>query len=149
MLSSNGILHRGRHPIPSAPFAPRLRTSSGSLNGVPCCCVCAQDGEAYTQLLAQLAPGLCDLSPLEVEGTDRIERMLEQANKIGCRKFLQPKDVAEGNNNLNLAFIANLFNASRCVKAARPRPPPSLHDLCTIPIRSWLFDPTAQVPKCR
>ncbi|GFR93402.1 plastin-3, partial [Elysia marginata] len=36
--------------------------------------------------------------------------MLEQANKIGCRSFVGPQDVVEGNAKLNLAFVANLFN---------------------------------------
>ena len=40
----------------------------------------------------------------------RAECMLEQANKIGCRSFVGPQDVVEGNAKLNLAFVANLFN---------------------------------------
>lgn len=36
--------------------------------------------------------------------------MLKQADKIGCKKFVRPKDVVKGNQRLNLAFVANLFN---------------------------------------
>ena len=43
--------------------------------------------------------------------------MLRQAHKIGCRKFVRPKDVVKGNARLNLAFVANLFNAHPALKA--------------------------------
>ena len=45
--------------------------------------------------------------------------MLNQAHKIGCRYFVRPKDVVKGNQRLNLAFVANLFNHAPGV-----RPPP-------------------------
>lgn len=40
----------------------------------------------------------------------RAEVMLQQADKLGCRSFLTPKDVVDGVYKLNLAFVANLFN---------------------------------------
>ena len=40
----------------------------------------------------------------------RAERMLQEADKIGCRAFVSPKDVVSGNYKLNLAYVANLFN---------------------------------------
>lgn len=40
----------------------------------------------------------------------RAERMLQEADKIGCREFLTPDEVRRGNFRLNLAFLANLFN---------------------------------------
>ena len=36
--------------------------------------------------------------------------ILFQADKLGCRSFITPKDVTEGIYKLNLAFVANLFN---------------------------------------
>ena len=36
--------------------------------------------------------------------------MLQEADKIGCRSFVSPKDVTSGNYKLNMAFVANLFN---------------------------------------
>ena len=36
--------------------------------------------------------------------------MLQEAEKIDCRSFVTPKDVVNGVNKLNLAFVANLFN---------------------------------------
>lgn len=69
-----------------------------------------KDGEAYTVLLHALAPESCNLSPLEV--TDPLERaksVLIEAENIGCRKYLSPKDIVEGSSNLNLAFVAHIF----------------------------------------
>ena len=40
----------------------------------------------------------------------RAECMLQEADKIGCRSFVGPSDVVSGNQKLNLAFVANLFN---------------------------------------
>ena len=36
--------------------------------------------------------------------------MLQEADKLGCRSFVGPTEVVEGNQKLNLAFVANLFN---------------------------------------
>ena len=36
--------------------------------------------------------------------------MLQEADKLGCRSFVSAADVVSGNDKLNLAFVANLFN---------------------------------------
>jgi len=36
--------------------------------------------------------------------------MLDNADKLGCKKFVRSRDVVKGNPKLNLAFVANLFN---------------------------------------
>ena len=41
---------------------------------------------------------------------DRAETMLEQADKIKSRAFVTARDVVKGQERLNLAFVANLFN---------------------------------------
>jgi len=41
----------------------------------------------------------------------RAELMLKEAEKIKCRVFLTPSDVTKGTYNLNLAFVAHLFNS--------------------------------------
>nr|KAG5695685.1 hypothetical protein BaRGS_022362 [Batillaria attramentaria] len=72
-----------------------------------------KDSEAYTYLLHQIAPAGSgvDLTPLQVgDKTQRAEAMLVEADKIGCRSFVGPHDVVSGNQKLNLAFVANLFN---------------------------------------
>ena len=74
-----------------------------------------QDGEAYTFLLNILAPQTCSLSPLEVKDPlERAKAVLNQAEQIGCRRYVTPKDIVEGSTNLNLAFVANLFH-ERCL----------------------------------
>lgn len=45
------------------------------------------------------------LDPLE-----RAEATLKEAEKIGCRSFISAQDIVNGNQKLNLAFVANLFN---------------------------------------
>lgn len=37
-------------------------------------------------------------------------QILQNADKIGCRKYLTPASLVAGNPRLNLAFVANLFN---------------------------------------
>ena len=47
----------------------------------------------------------------------RANKMLEQAEKLGCRSFVNPNDVVNGVYKLNLAFVANLFNKHSAQKA--------------------------------
>ncbi|XP_019859573.1 PREDICTED: plastin-2-like [Amphimedon queenslandica] len=77
------------------------------------------DSECYTVLLNQIAPDDAgvDLSPLQEKDPEkRATLMLQQADKIGCKKFVRPKDVVKGNQRLNLAFVANLFNTYPALK---------------------------------
>ena len=71
------------------------------------------DSEAYAHLLYQIAPlelGVTKEALMESDPLSRAEIMLQQADKLGCRSFVSPKDVVEGIYKLNLAFVANLFN---------------------------------------
>lgn len=71
------------------------------------------DSTIYTHLLHQIAPNGSGvgLSPLNAQGNiNRAGAMLNEADKINCREFVRPEDVANGNYKLNLAFVANLFN---------------------------------------
>lgn len=69
------------------------------------------DAENYTVLLNQLAPDVCSRSPLNTSDLhQRAEQVLQNADKLGCRKFLTPKSLVAGNPKLNLAFVAHLFN---------------------------------------
>jgi len=72
-----------------------------------------KDSEIYTELLAQVAPKDAGVNKFAMKKEDLLERaeiMLEQSDKINCRQFVTPKDVVKGNDKLNLAFVANLFN---------------------------------------
>ena len=70
-----------------------------------------KDGENYTVLLNQLKPNECSRAPLQTSDlTKRAEQVLDNAERIGCRKYLTPPSLLSGNPRLNLAFVANLFN---------------------------------------
>src|ERR1700760_454935 len=70
-----------------------------------------KDGENYTVLLNQLAPDVCSRGPLQTRDLlQRAEQVLDNAEKLECRKFLTPTALVAGNPRLNLAFVANLFN---------------------------------------
>jgi plastin-1 len=70
-----------------------------------------KDGENYTVLLNQIAPETCSRSPLQTQDLlQRAEEVLQNADRLDCRKFLSPTSLVAGNPKLNLAFVANLFN---------------------------------------
>ncbi|CAF9910092.1 MAG: Fimbrin, actin-bundling protein [Gomphillus americanus] len=70
-----------------------------------------KEGDNYTVLLNQLAPETCSRAPLQTPDLlQRAEQVLDNAEKLECRKFLTPKALVAGNPKLNLAFVANLFN---------------------------------------
>ncbi|XP_061901288.1 plastin-3-like [Entelurus aequoreus] len=79
-----------------------------------------KDSKAYFHLLEQIAPdGSKDNVPrididmaglYEKDLAKRAERMLEQADSLGCRQFVTATDVVSGNAKLNMAFVATLFN---------------------------------------
>lgn len=69
------------------------------------------DAENYTVLLNQLKPEQCSLAPLQTRDVrQRAEQVLQNADAIGCRKYLAVSSLVSGNPRLNLAFVANLFN---------------------------------------
>lgn len=70
-----------------------------------------KDAENYTVLLNQLKPEICSRAPLQTHDLhQRAEQVLQNADALGCRKFLTPTSLVAGNPKLNLAFVANLFN---------------------------------------
>lgn len=69
-----------------------------------------QDAEAYAYLLNVLAPEHGDKSIFTVK--DHLERaklVLQHADRMGCKRYLTAKDILEGSPNLNLAFVAHIF----------------------------------------
>lgn len=76
-----------------------------------------KDGQNYTVLLNQLSPSQCSLAPLkENDLYQRAEMVLQNADALGCRKYLSPKTLVGGNPKLNLAFVAHLFNTHPCLE---------------------------------
>lgn len=69
-----------------------------------------KDSENYSVLLHQLAPNACSLDLLEEKDLlKRASLFLESADKIGCKKFINERDIVKGDSRLNTAFVANLF----------------------------------------
>ncbi|KAF7826974.1 fimbrin-5-like [Senna tora] len=69
-----------------------------------------KDGEAYAYLLNSLAPEHSGPASLAAnDPTERANLVLEQAEKLDCKRYLTPKDIVEGSPNLNLAFVAQIF----------------------------------------
>jgi len=72
-----------------------------------------KDSEAYTILLKQIAPASKGVNDSPLGESDMLKRaglMLNEADKLDCKKFVRPRDVVNGVPKLNLAFVANLFN---------------------------------------
>lgn len=72
-----------------------------------------KDSFAYVHLLHQISPSDAGVGTTPLNESDlmkRAELMLREADKIKCRVFLTPSQVTKGTYNLNLAFVANLFN---------------------------------------
>ncbi|KAL0445364.1 UNVERIFIED_CONTAM: Fimbrin-5 [Sesamum latifolium] len=69
-----------------------------------------KDGEAYAHLLNALAPEHGTTTTLETKDpTERANLILEQADKLDCQRYVTPQDIVEGSPNLNLAFVAQIF----------------------------------------
>lgn len=69
-----------------------------------------KDGEAYAFLLNTLAPEHSGPAALDTKDpTERANMVLAHAEKLDCKRYLTPKDIVEGSPNLNLAFVAQIF----------------------------------------
>ncbi|KAL5207002.1 hypothetical protein ABZP36_031437 [Zizania latifolia] len=69
-----------------------------------------KDGEAYAYLLNTLAPELSSTTMIETsDPNERAKKVLETAEKLKCTRYVTPKDIVEGSANLNLAFVAQIF----------------------------------------
>lgn len=104
-------------PPPPPPSTPRVANFSKDV----------QDGENYTVLLNQLKPDQCSRDPLNTKDLhQRAEQVLQNADRIGCRKYLTPSSLVAGNPKLNLAFVAHLFNTWPGLEALEEHeaPPP-------------------------
>jgi len=101
-LSPEQILLRWfNYHLKAANHSRRVKNFSGDI----------KDSENYTVLLNQLAPDKCDKKALQTNDlTQRANLVLQNAEKLECRKFVRANDIVKGNPKLNLAFVANLFN---------------------------------------
>ncbi|VDD74599.1 unnamed protein product [Mesocestoides corti] len=90
-----------------------------------------KDCEVYAYLLEQISPPekkpFLHSSKAILDAVDLVQRaemVLQNAEKLNCRVFVQPKDIINGSMKLNLAFLANLFNTNPALDVPPPRPPP-------------------------
>lgn len=68
------------------------------------------DSEILFTLLSQVDHACSTAGMKEPDLYKRAELMLQEAAKIGCRKFVTPKEIVNGNDRLNFCFIATIFN---------------------------------------
>ncbi|XP_004492252.1 fimbrin-2 [Cicer arietinum] len=69
-----------------------------------------KDAEAYAHLLNVLAPEYTNPSTLAIKNPfERAKLVLEHTDKMGCKRYLTARDIVEGSPNLNLAFVAHIF----------------------------------------
>ncbi|KAH3767890.1 actin binding protein [Pelomyxa schiedti] len=80
------------------------------------------DSVKYVILLNQLEPAKCSLKPLDERDTkQRASLCLAEADKIGCRLFINESAILEGVENLNFAFVANLFSKYPSMEIIKPK----------------------------
>ncbi|KAA0058971.1 fimbrin-5 [Cucumis melo var. makuwa] len=71
----------------------------------------SKDGEAYAYLLNALAPEFSGPGTLNVKDpSEQANRVVvELVEKLDYKRYISPKDIVEGASNLNLAFVAQIF----------------------------------------
>ncbi|GIQ87482.1 hypothetical protein KIPB_009527, partial [Kipferlia bialata] len=71
-----------------------------------------QDCDSYLTLLHQLDKEQCPIG-VRSSGSDdeKAQAVLSYAETLGVKPFLQPSDILDANAKLNLAFVAEIFNA--------------------------------------
>lgn len=69
-----------------------------------------KDGEAYIYLLSALIPEIATTNAFDIKfPIERAKWVLDQAAIIDCQNILTPKDIVDGSANLNLTFVAQIF----------------------------------------
>lgn len=82
-----------------------------------------KDCVAYTHLLKQIAPKGSGVNTSALKEPNLLEKAqitLNQAAKIGCEEFVTASDIVDGNDFLNLAFVANLFRKYPSLETEKP-----------------------------
>ena len=70
-----------------------------------------KDGEIFTILMKDVAPKVCDDSPLkESDPTKRAEKILDNAKKLGSDTGITPEQLTSGNPELGKLFLGELYN---------------------------------------
>ena len=70
-----------------------------------------KDSEAYTVLLHQISPQVCDTAALrQTEPLQRANLVLDNARRLEVKAPIKGADIVSGNPRLNLIFTAAIFN---------------------------------------
>ena len=70
-----------------------------------------KDGEVYTVLLNNLFPDDCDKSPMdESDINQRMQKMLDNAKKVGVDSAATPEGLASGKEPLGRLFVGEIYN---------------------------------------
>lgn len=70
-----------------------------------------KDSEVYTIVMNQLDPKTCSKDAMNKSDLEERARIvLDNGTKLGCKNFIRPRDIVQGNQKLNMAFVAQLFN---------------------------------------
>ena len=71
-----------------------------------------KDGEIFTILMNDIAPNVCDKSPLdETDELKRAEKVLDNAKKFGADPSVTAEGLTSGNPELNKLFLGEIYNA--------------------------------------
>jgi len=96
-----------------------VKNFSGDIkDSIAYCCLLEQiqPVDEETEDYAIQPPINSSAATMNLSNEKRAAMMLDDAEKMNCREFVTPLDVAKGNQKLNLAFVANLFNTHPALK---------------------------------
>lgn len=110
-LKSEALLHRWfNYHLKNSGCARRLSSIGRDL----------LDSELYATLMHQISPRqiteddvqqVLSIAADSQEGrVRRAQKVLEFAERLGCREFVSPEDIVQGYSRLNYAFTATIFN---------------------------------------
>ena len=72
-----------------------------------------KDSHVYTVVLNQISPKTCSLDALKADDlAKRAEMVIAGAASFGVESFIKPANIVDGNQKLNLAFCAQIFNTN-------------------------------------
>lgn len=70
------------------------------------CLLFLQDGEVYVYLFNVFVSEYCDLVTFDVKDLiDRVNLVFDYVERMGCKRYLDSRDIVEGLLNLNFVFI--------------------------------------------
>ncbi|CAL5342212.1 unnamed protein product [Camellia sinensis] len=101
-IESKGLSSDTIASLPSVNY--KTQSTQDGNNDLP------SDGEACAHLLNVLAPEHGSATTLDTKDpTERANLIIEHVERMDYKRYVTPKDIVEGSANLNLAFVAQIF----------------------------------------